>query len=230
VHNGQRILGLITARGGSRRIARKNIKPLGGKPLIWWTIQAARQSTYLDRLVLSSEDDEIIGLSREFGCEAPFVRPAMLARDETPSIDVVLHALDELPEAYDYLLLLQPTSPFRTAVHIDSIIDQCLGSNAEAMTSVAKARKHPYLFFRLRGDQLEPLCQDDQGLARQEWPAAYEHNGALYLARVSFLRKTRSFSAPGARAFEMTGAANLDLDEEEDWEYAEYLLATGKAF
>jgi len=108
------VLGIISARGGSKGIPRKNIKLLAGKPLIAWTIEEAQKSQYLDRLILSSEDMEIISTAQSWGCEVPFIRPAELARDDTPGIDPVIHALHQLAEQYDYVMLLQPTSPLRT--------------------------------------------------------------------------------------------------------------------
>jgi CMP-N,N'-diacetyllegionaminic acid synthase len=121
----RKVLGLIPARGGSKGVARKNIREVRGKPLIAWTIEEARRSIYLDRLVLSSEDTEIMEIARSFGCEVPFRRPEELAADDTPGIDPVLHALRELP-GFDYVALLQPTSPLRTAEDIDGCIERCV--------------------------------------------------------------------------------------------------------
>src|SRR4051794_29098155 len=110
----RKVLGLITARGGSKGLPRKNILLLAGKPLIAWSIAAGKASRFIDRVVLSSEDAEIIEVAKAHGCDVPFVRPSELSRDETPSLDPVLHALDQLPD-FDWLVLLQPTSPLRTA-------------------------------------------------------------------------------------------------------------------
>ena len=117
----KKVLAIIPARGGSKRLPRKNILPLGGKPLLGWTIDAANQCEHIDRVIVSTEDAEIAEVSKKFGCEIPFYRPHELSTDETTTLDVVLHLLDELEKAdehYDYVVLLQPTSPLRTAEHI----------------------------------------------------------------------------------------------------------------
>jgi len=124
--NNKTILTIIPARGGSKGVKRKNVRNLAGKPLIAWTIEAAKNSKYLDRVVLSSEDKEIIKIAKEYGCEVPFVRSKELAKDDTPGIDVVLHALNMIRERYNYVVLLQPTSPLRTECHIDECIELCV--------------------------------------------------------------------------------------------------------
>lgn len=229
MYRGKSILGLITARGQSKRIPQKNIRHLGGRPLISWTIEAASNCNLIDRLILSSEDAAVMALAEGLGCEVPFRRPPELAADDSSSIDVVLHALDELPNACDYILLLQPTSPFRRTSHVRAIIEQCLDIGGDMMISVAKAKKHPAFMHRIWNGRLEPMVEYDPRLSRQDLPDVYEHNGALYLARTEHLREVRSYDLPGALPFVMTGAANIDLDEPEDWDYAEYLLASGKA-
>ena len=124
--NGKTILAIIPARGGSKGIPRKNIKPLAGKPLIAWTIEEAKKSKYIDRLILSSEDEEIIRIAKKWGCEVPFVRPKEFAEDETSGIEPILHAIETLSEKYDYVCLLQPTSPLRTVNDIDGCIKKCI--------------------------------------------------------------------------------------------------------
>ena len=117
-----KILAVITARGGSKGLVRKNILDLAGMPLIAWTIQAAKQSKYINRVVLSSDDDEIMTVAEKYGCEVPFRRPAMLASDDASSLDVLFHAIGEV-SGYDYVILLQPTSPLRTSTDIDDAFD-----------------------------------------------------------------------------------------------------------
>ena len=120
---------------------RKNIRDAAGKPLIAWSIEAAKKSRYVDRLVLSSEDSAIIDVARTWGCEVPFVRPPELASDEADSMQVVRHAIDSLPERYDYLVLLQPTSPMRLAADIDVAIERCVNTGAQACVSVCEPEK-----------------------------------------------------------------------------------------
>ena len=137
--DGRSVLAIIPARGGSKGVPRKNIRPLGGKPLIAWTIEAAHRSAWIDRLILSSEDQEIIDTACAWGCDVPFVRPAELARDCTPGIDPVLHALKQLP-SFDLVVLLQPTSPLRSAADIDRCIERCQrGGAPAAVTEIGRA-------------------------------------------------------------------------------------------
>ncbi|MDD3816150.1 MAG: acylneuraminate cytidylyltransferase family protein [Desulfocapsaceae bacterium] len=227
MYNQKKILALITARGGSKGIPKKNIKLLGGKPLICWTIDAALESKYIDRLILSSDDTEIIETARAAKCEVPFTRPAYLAEDETSSMDVIMHALSQIKEQFHYLLLLQPTSPFRTSEDIDNIITTCLDQECGMMISVAKLKKHPmFMYHLINGSHLASFQESRQQLRRQDMPAAYEHNGALYLAEINLLRRVQSYTIPEASAFIMNGVVNLDIDDEKDWQYAEYLIKT----
>jgi CMP-N-acetylneuraminic acid synthetase len=134
--DGKGVLALITARGGSKGIPNKNIKLLGQKPLIQWTIEAARSSFYLDRIVVSSDSPTILTISEQLGCE-PLLRPDYLAEDDSTSVDVILHALENIKSEYDYLILLQPTSPFRRTKDIDGIIESIVKGGSEVMVSVA---------------------------------------------------------------------------------------------
>ncbi|ASK35492.1 CMP-N-acetylneuraminic acid synthetase [Alcanivorax sp. N3-2A] len=223
---GKSVLALITARGGSKGIPGKNIKPLAGKPLIAWSIEAARASRYLDRLVVSSDAGDILEVARRYGAEVPFTRPEALAADDTGSMEVILHALQALDQPYDYLLLLQPTSPFRTAADIDDALEQTVREGASLTVSVARLKKHPMFMYKVEGGKLVPFL-DNAGtqLRRQDMPAAFEHNGALYIARVPYLLQARSFNTPEATPYVMDGPVNLDIDTPEDWEQAERLAA-----
>jgi CMP-N,N'-diacetyllegionaminic acid synthase len=147
--NGKTILGIIPARGGSKGIPRKNLIIFGGKPLMAWTIEAGLQSHYIDRLILSSEDEEIIAVAREWGCEVPFIRPAELSRDDTPGIEPVIHAIKTLKTSYDYIILLQPTSPLRSAEDIDDCINYCIQAKAVSCVSVTVAQPSPYWMYTL---------------------------------------------------------------------------------
>lgn len=224
--NGKKVLALITARGGSKGIPGKNIRPLANKPLIGWSVEAALSSSYVDRVIVSSDSPEIIQVAQRFGAEAPFVRPESLSRDDTPSMDVVIHALDTLHEEYDYLILLQPTSPFRDSSDIDAALRQADRADAVLVVSVAPLKKHPMFMFEIVDGKLAPFI-DNKGeqLRRQDMPQAYEHNGAIYIARVPYIRKCRSFNTPEAEPYIMNGPANLDIDTPEDWESAERLAA-----
>ena len=134
--NNKTILAIIPARGGSKRLPGKNIMPLGGKPLIHWTIEAALASSYVDRVIVSSDEDEILETTRRLGESIPLPRPAELAQDETPTMPVLHHVIDTIGDIYDYILLLQPTSPLRTAADIDNMIETGLAKKADYIVSI----------------------------------------------------------------------------------------------
>lgn len=231
VYKNEKILALIPARGGSKGIPRKNIKKLAGKPLINWTIEAALESKYIDKLIVSSDDQEIIDVAKSAGCDAPFVRPASLATDSTPSMDVIMHGLEQMKaisdDSYTHLLLLQPTSPFRTAKHIDDIIENCVDQDAEMTISVNKLSKHPSAMYYLKGRFLTSFIPGQKNTRRQDMPLTLEHNGALYLSKIPTLIKVQSYSYQRAMAFVMEGYSNLDIDEPSDWDFATYLVDKG---
>lgn len=225
--NDKTILAIIPARGGSKGVPRKNIRELGGKPLIAWTIEAAKKSRYLERLILSSEDDEIIEIAEQWECEVPFRRPAYLAQDDTPGIDVVLHALNALKEKYDYVMLLQPTSPLRSSRDIDESIEFCMINNSPVCVSVCEARESPYWMFRLDGTgRMHPILSHsvDAG-TRQELEKVYRLNGAIYLAQTDYLMDKKSFKTPDTIAFLMPGCRSIDIDTEQDFLYCDLVLA-----
>jgi N-acylneuraminate cytidylyltransferase len=226
VIDGLTVLGLITARGGSRGVPRKNVRMVAGRPLIGWTIEAAQQSRVLDRLVLSSDDEEIIDIARHLGCEAPFRRPAELAGDTTPSIDVVLHALAQLP-GHDVVVLLQPTSPLRTAADIDACVQRLVASGAPSCVSVREAVDHPYWTYRVdTGGRLQPYARPVEGTParRQDLPGAFAINGAIYATRVDRLLELRSLLNDATVAYAMPADRSTDIDTEDDLEIAERRL------
>lgn len=224
---GLSVLGLIPARGGSKGVPRKNIRLVAGRPLLAWTIDAARASRYLDRLVLSTDDREIAAAAMAAGCEVPFLRPSDLARDDTPGIDPVLHALGQLP-AFDIVVLLQPTSPLRLATDIDCCIERMLVATAPASISVRRAIDHPYWTYRCDAHGvLVPYSSDPAGEIhrRQDLPAAFVANGAVYVARVSWLLANRSFHTDETVGYEMPAERSLDIDTPDDLALAETALA-----
>ena len=221
-----RVLAIVPARGGSRGMPGKNLLEVAGKPLLSWTFDAARACARLSRTVLSSDSEEICAAAHTIGLEVPFLRPAELARDDTPGIEPVLHALDVLEEDYDYVVLLQPTSPLRIAADIDAALDQCLEGGAPACVSVSEVEPSPYWSFVL-GDQgrLEPLIESSRLFTRrQDLPAAYGLNGAVYVAEVEWLRRERSFVTSETVASVMPRDRAVDLDDELDLVLIEALL------
>ena len=230
--NEKTVLGVVPARGGSKSVPRKNIRMTAGKPLIAWTIEEAHKSKYLDRLVLSSEDQEIMEVASRYGCEVPFQRPAELALDDTPGMAPVLHALDELP-GYSYVVLLQPTSPSRSVEDIDGCIARCENTHAKACVSVVKCQQHPYLMFSAdRNFALQRLVPEATNFhRRQDYPDFFLLNGAVYVARSEWLRQSRTFLTDDTVGYEMSEERSLDIDEEEDFRRFEstrsHLRATG---
>jgi N-acylneuraminate cytidylyltransferase len=216
---GKRVLALIVARGGSKGLPRKNILSAGGKPLIAWTISAALDSKFISDVVLSSDDDEIIETARKWGCNIPFRRPPELATDDTPSIEVVLHALDNL-KGYDYLILLQPTSPLRTSDDIDAAFALLQSKDAPSCVSVCEVVQSPYWMYRLGDDgvleRIIPLPRDFT--RRQDLPLAHLLNGAIYIARIDWLRETKNFLADGCIGYSMPPERSIDIDNAEDFQ------------
>lgn len=217
--DGLRVLALITARGGSKGLPGKNIRAAGGKPLVAWTVDAARGSRYCDRVVISTDDQAIASAALAHGCEVPFLRPPHLATDTASSLDVVMHALQELP-GYDLLLLLQPTSPLRSSSDIDAACELLVAHRAPACVSVTPAHESPYWMYSVGPDQaLKPVVELPAGITRrQDLPAAYSLNGAIYLARTEWLQQSRSFLTPQTVALVMPAQRSLDIDTLEDFE------------
>jgi len=215
--DGQRVLALIPARGGSKRLPGKNVAPFCGRPLIAWTIQAALAAGSVDRVVVSTDDDAITAAALEAGAEVPFRRPAVLASDAAGSVDVALHALDALGDPARILLLLQPTSPLRQAQDIDAALRRLGESDAPAVIGVTKPFKP--LGFHVwvgAGDKVSPIGIEGGDEIRLI-------NGALYAIRVDVLRQARDFDPPGTVAFEMPFERSIDIDTALDWQLAEAL-------
>lgn len=219
-----RILSLIPARGGSKGIPRKNVRPMAGKPLIAWTIEAALRSSQLDAVVVSTEDEEIANVARQWGALVPFLRPPELAKDESPGIDPVMHALDQLP-GYDAVLLLQPTSPLRTTEDIDACIALAEDMQASTVVSVCAPDQSPFWMYRLDDDKrLHALVEMPAISRRQDLPPIYAMNGALYFASAESLRRHRAFVTTETIAYVMPRERSVDLDTLLDWKLAEMLL------
>jgi N-acylneuraminate cytidylyltransferase len=224
----KRLLGLIPARGGSKGIPRKNIRQVSGKPLIAYTIEAAHASRYLDRVVLSSEDNEIIEVAKSFDCDVPFVRPTELADDSTSNFSIVLHAISQLP-GYDYLVLLQPTSPLRTADDIDKCIEECCRFNSNCCVSVTESSKSPYWMYYLdANNRMRPVLENSPNGERQSLPPAYVLNGAIYIAKTDWLETKTSFLSTETLAFVMPRERSVDIDCEFDLQFMEACLRNSK--
>jgi len=227
--DGYTVLAIIPARGGSKGVPRKNIRVLAGKPLIAWTIEEAKRSVYIDRFILTSEDPEVIDVATLWGCEAPFVRPSELAQDDTPGMAPVLHALRQMPP-YDLVVLLQPTSPLRTAADIDRCVEACVRSGAPSCVTMAEAEKSPFWMYVLdEARRMQPvLPREDAALPRQKLPKVYALNGAVYVAWREWLLKSEMFVGPETVASVMPHERSLDIDTELDCMFFEFLMSAAR--
>ncbi|MFM2056564.1 MAG: CMP-N-acetylneuraminic acid synthetase [Pseudomonadota bacterium] len=223
-----KVLALIPARGGSKGIPRKNIKPIAGKPLLVWTIEAALRSPAIDAVVVSTEDVEIAQLARQAGAQVPFMRPIELAQDATPGIDPVIHAISHLP-GYDSILLLQPTSPLRETSDIDACLGFALAQSAMSVVSVCEASSHPAWCYHLASDnRLVRMLDGLDAARRQDLPTALTINGAMYFANVDWLCQRRRFVDTETLAYVMDQDKSVDIDTMLDWRIAEMLLKERK--
>lgn len=226
-----KILALIPARGASKRLPGKNVRQLGGKPLIEWSIQAARSLPDVVEVLVSTDDPEIARHAQHAGALVPRLRPAELATDTASSVDVALHALDDYERAHgrvDGLLLLQPTSPFRSRARLQAGLVLFAANPDCSVIGVSPASTHPLWCFRLDGMRLRPFVEGGGlHLRSQDLPPAYAVNGAFYLVPANVLRETHSLYARDLLPLVMeTPAECIDIDTEEDWQLAEQMLAT----
>lgn len=216
------ILAMIPARGGSKGIKDKNITPLAGKPLITYTIEAALQSRYIDRVVVSTDSEKIAEVARNAGADVPFLRPAELASDTAKSIDAVLHCIQVCQG--DIFLLLQPTSPLRTAEDIDAAIETFIAHGEKGLCSVNEIGDHPILTRTMDEEgNLKPLMGENSTVRRQDMPAFYHVNGAIYINRIDEINRDTSFN-DNPVGYVMPRQRSVDIDTAEDLRIAEMIL------
>ena len=226
------VLGLVPARAGSKGVPGKNLRPLGGEPLIGYTLRAAAHARLLTRTIVSTDSDEIAAACRDYGAEAPFLRPSALATDEAAMHGVVLHALDWLRDREGYVplvvVLLQPTVPFRTAEQIDAAVVALQEPDVDAVVSVVRvpASHHPAWQLRLGDKRLERY--DGGALAgltarRQDLEPTYCRDGAIYAFRTEAFRRTGSIYGSRTRAM-VNDSETVNIDTLYDWALAESLV------
>ena len=200
-----KILGVIPARAGSKGVPQKNTKMLSGKPLLAWTIDEAKKSKLIDRLILSTEDEKIAKVGRSFGVDVPFKRPKELADDKTHTPEILIHAVNEVQKidgtVYDIIVLLQPTVPFRKAKHIDMSIEQFLSDKLESLITVKKQDYPPWWMFKLENNKLTTVFEYDKNknvfnMERQEFPSVYKPNGSVYVTKSNLLRENKQLVNP----------------------------------
>ena len=225
-----KILGLITARGGSKGIPGKNIKLLNGRPLIDYTISAAKESQSLSKTVLSSDDKRIIEFAQSAGIEVPFTRPVQLAKDDTPSIEVIKHALEFYKtsgEHYEAVCLLQPTTPFRRKGLIDEAILKFRDGNYDSLITVREIPSdfNPHWAFEEENGELKISTGEDVPIPRrQELPKAYHRDGAIYIARTNVIMQNSSLLGQHIGFLETSNDNYVNIDTPEDWVKAEAIL------
>lgn len=232
------ILAVIPARGGSKSIPRKNIKLLAGKPLIAWTIEEAKKSKHITRIIVSTDDEEIAEVARSYGAEVPFIRPAALAQDLSTDVEFLTHALNFLKEKEgfvpDIVLRLPPTSPLRTAEDIDAGIEALLAdSSADAVRPIMEAPKHPYKMWKVNeaDKRLEPFLDsaftgftEPHNLPRQLFPKVYLHTGAMDVMRRATIEEQHSTSGRHLGYFFMDPSHSVNIDHPIDFDIAEFLM------
>jgi pseudaminic acid cytidylyltransferase len=228
--NGKKILAIIPARGGSKRLPRKNVLPLCGKPLIAWSIEAAQQSSYIDKIMVSTDDAEIAKIAEKYGVEVPFIRPSKLASDSASTIDVIIHAVSYYKangEKYDYVIILQPTSPLRSSQHISGAIKLLQEKKADAIISVCETEHSPLWANTLsENSSLELFLREEiKNKRSQDLPKYYRLNGAIYLINVmNLLAEKTMFISNNIYAYKMNKKSSVDIDEDLDFLFAECIL------
>lgn len=226
-----KVLGLIPAKGGSTRLPRKNILPLGGRPLIAWTIDAMRAAGVIDRIIVSTEDEKVATIARAYGAETPFLRPLHLACDPAGVVEVCLHALDELEargEHYDILVICLPTCPFRNGRDIRDALALFRKAGTRFLMSIAEFDHTPFAALRMDTQgQIEPWFPEYFGRKSQELPQAYRPNGAIHVLDIPVFRQVRSYIATPLVGYVMPYSRSIDIDTEDDLRLAEWMVRSG---
>ncbi len=227
MYDGMTFLALIPARGGSKGIPRKNVRPLDGKPLIAYSIEAALGSAVVDDIVVTTDDEEIASVARDWGAEVPFMRPAELAADESKTIDCVVHARDTMRgmgREYDGLILLQPTSPLRASSDIDEAVTVWTEHGKLGLCSVSVVEENPLLLRTLgEGGVVHPVISHSSTMRRQDVPAYYRVDGSIYINRFSELSLSTSLN-DNPIGYLMSKKRSIDIDTFEDFRHAEEAL------
>lgn len=229
--NGKTILGIIPARGGSKGLPGKNIRMMCGKPLIAWTIEQAIASRYLDTVFVSTDYEEIAAIGRKFGAVIPFMRPAELAMDDSPTAEAVVHAIQQFRnegKQFDYIALLEPTSPLRKLTDIDNAIKLIVNTpNADCLVSLGEVHmEHPLIVKRIQENGLiAPYIPYTQTIhQRQQADKAYFPYGVVYLSKVTAFLKNRTFYSANTVPYLIERWQNYEIDDEIDFYLIEQLI------
>ncbi len=229
-YKNKKILGVITARGGSKGIPRKNIKELNGKPLIAHTIESAKDSSYLTRCIVSTDDEEIAEISKQYDADVPFIRPIELAQDKSTSMEVVQHALKWLKEnngeEYDYLMILQPTSPMRTSEDIDESIKIAVDTDVDSVMSMKELEDFsPKKMKKIQNGIILPYFEEEgkESSRRRDLEKMYKRNCAIYLTKTEYIKQGDLFGKI-SRAYIMPEERSTDINQLIDFKFAEFFL------
>jgi CMP-N-acetylneuraminic acid synthetase len=206
-----RTLAIIPARGGSKGIPRKNVKPLGGRPLIGYTIDAAIGASRVDRTIVTTDDDEIATVAEREGADVPFLRPAELAEDETPTEPVVSHALETVEGTYGQFVLLQPTSPLRTAIHVEEALERYHATGATSLLSVYGTHEYRWVETETGAGAKQINYEGERGRRQDQDPECVE-NGAIYITDVEAYLDTSDFMTGKTVLYEMRKRESIDID------------------
>lgn len=229
------VLAIIPARGGSKKVPGKNIRPLSGKPMIAYSVEEALRSRYITRTIVTTDDDAIAAAGRAAGAEIPFKRPAELGGDHVTDLPVFQHALQWLADEENYrpeiVVHLRPTAPLRTAEHIDRGIAMLLESDADAVRSVTAVTQHPYKMWRFDGTRILPfmphltMADEQFNQPRQLLPPAFIQNGSVDVVRARVIMERGSMTGEVVLGMEMDGLDSVNVDHEEDFLLAEFLMS-----
>lgn len=230
MYNNQKILALILARGGSKGLPRKNVKILNGKPLIAWSIEQGKQSKYIDKVVVSTEDKEIADVSKKYGADVPFYRPKELASDTASSMDAVFHAINWLENAgekFDILVLLEPTSPLRESSDLDTAIETLLANKtAQSIVGISKVESvHPIFLSKIKNNLLKPYVgKKFNTKRRQDIDDLYFFEGSLYISYIEALKEKKGFYHDKTMGYIVPKWKSFEIDDMTDFIIIETLL------
>lgn len=228
-----KILGFIPARAGSKRIPLKNIKPLSGKPLIAYTIEAAKRSKYINRIVVSTDSEEIASVAKQYGAEVPFLRPESISQSDSTEMQFFEHALDWFTENEDYepdlIVLLYPTTPFRKTESIDEAIEEILKhQEADSLRSVKLCSEHPYKMWIIEDGYLKSFIKrgdlNIHTLSYHLLPTVYVQNASIYITKLSTIKNKRSPIGDKIIPFVMNEIESIDINTPLDFKFAEMLM------
>ena len=228
MYKNKKFLAIIPARSGSKSIPNKNIMSICGKPLIAYTIDAGKKSKYIDEIIVSTDSEIIKVIAQQYGVKVPFLRPEELSKDTSKSIDVVLHVLNFYKKnhvSFDYVILLQPTSPLRTFEHLDNAIEKLIESKSTSLVSVCEVDENPVLMRRIENGKLkEVISFEGTNLRRQDLPTFYIFNGALYINSNDMLTNQKKFVDENTVPYVMDKESSIDIDTMLDARLVELII------